>query len=429
MGVVANKVKNTTKEEWREEPLFIGRTLPQVILDDVTVYEGALERIRWIFDEWDNKVVVSNSGGKDSTIVVELAAIVAAERGIKLNVLWLDQECEFQATVDYQRYLMYERDDIDFHWYQIPFELENSTNHDNHWLNVWDEDKPEDWVRPKEPNSIHDNHFNATRWYELLDAVGAIDWNGYAVIDGIRGEESPSRRLVSRANPMYKWATWSVSGGKAKGYPNEEGKRFHPIHDWTFTDVWKAIHDHDWRYNAHYDHLHQYGISPRNFRVSNYHHESALQSLIFLQEIEPETWEAATRRLEGISTYGHLKKDQYPTELPYMFASWMEYAAYLAETLPTTEEHREMFRKQIRTLQERVLDRGLASPDRVGKLLVNNVIGNDFYGTHVKNFLVSLGNNGKAEEIREIGRKRAGKKARAAAQAEADEQKEGQADA
>ena len=65
------------------------------------VYEEALDRIRFIFDNHDD-VIVSMSGGKDSTVLFHMAYIVASERGrLPVKVFWLDQEAEWQATVDY----------------------------------------------------------------------------------------------------------------------------------------------------------------------------------------------------------------------------------------------------------------------------------------------------------------------------------------
>src|SRR5690606_30974765 len=103
-----------------------------------------------------------------------------------------------------------------------------------------------------------------------------------AVLTGMRGEESPARRITMLSNPMYKWLTYS-SGGNPYFM-------FSPIFDWTFRDVWKAIHDKGWKYNDHYNTMFRYGVPIRKMRVSNYTHESALPSLRYLQEAEPETW-------------------------------------------------------------------------------------------------------------------------------------------
>ena len=69
------------------------------------VFDAALDRIRWIFDEFD-EVVVNVSGGKDSTVVWELCRIVAKEKGrLPLKTLFADQEAEWQATIDIIQYI------------------------------------------------------------------------------------------------------------------------------------------------------------------------------------------------------------------------------------------------------------------------------------------------------------------------------------
>ena len=75
-----------------------------------------------IFDGHDD-VIVSMSGGKDSTVLFRMALMVAQERGrLPLKVFWLDQEAEWQATVDYMQHIM-ELPEVTPYWYQIPFEL------------------------------------------------------------------------------------------------------------------------------------------------------------------------------------------------------------------------------------------------------------------------------------------------------------------
>src|SRR5699024_4015987 len=189
-----NTKKNRTKP--KAPPIVTGKARPLYVAR-TDVLTAARNRMRWIFDEFDGNVSVSNSGGKDSTVVLELAAEVTRENGVKLKVVWLDQEAKFGSTVDYQRYIMYERDDIDFHWYQIPFKLFNGTSHDANWLNVWGEG--EEWVRPKEPNSIHENTFldrNGQPIDRFKPLLGAMNKEmGGAILTGMRAEESPGRRI------------------------------------------------------------------------------------------------------------------------------------------------------------------------------------------------------------------------------------------
>ena len=47
----------------------IGKSTFMKIYQDTNVYEKALERIRWLFDEFDT-VATNISGGKDSTVVL-----------------------------------------------------------------------------------------------------------------------------------------------------------------------------------------------------------------------------------------------------------------------------------------------------------------------------------------------------------------------
>jgi predicted phosphoadenosine phosphosulfate sulfurtransferase len=350
-----------------------------------TVYDAAKKRIRWLIHEFDGKIAVSTSGGKDSTVVAELAIEVAREEScLPVTMVWLDQECEYQATAEYQR-RMADRPETDFRWYQIPFNLYNATNHDEPWLHVWGEG--EEWVREKESDSIHENIFirpdgtTVDRFKELLIAINTAI--GGAFLTGVRSEESPTRRAFLITNPGYKWVTWVTQG---QGHGRGHYWLFHPIYDWSYRDVWKAILDNDWTYNVHYDRQFRLGTPTNKMRVSNYHHETALDALFNLQEFEPETWEKATKRLMGISTAGHIgRKDWQPKELPYMFASWWEYLDYLIDNLVTVEEYQRTFRGRAAALATSL---PWVSREQIAREMVRAVIGNDLYGTTTQMFKV-----------------------------------------
>ena len=385
MGIYVPKTRPITRTVSKKMPLFTGAARPKYVFSG-NVFDAALNRLRWLFDEFDNKITVANSGGKDSTVVVELALMVARERdSLPLSVTWLDQECEFQATVDYQRW-MADRPEIDFNWYQIPFQLYNATNHDDPWLNVWGEG--EEWVRPKEPDSIHDNDFyykgkQVIRFKDVLTEINLRSGGG-AILTGMRCEESPARRLFMTTKPAYKWVTWGSEGWMRPEFPPYW--MFHPIYDWSYRDVWKAIYSNKWKYNTHYDTQFQYGVKVKNMRVSNYHHETALSALYYLQEAEPQTWEAATKRLRGLHTFSQqTQKDMYPSELPYMFSSWTQYLEHLIEKLVPKEEYREVFRKQFHAMQKGL---PLMPQDQIAQVMCGSVIGNDLYGTTTDMFMV-----------------------------------------
>jgi predicted phosphoadenosine phosphosulfate sulfurtransferase len=265
-------------------------------------------------------------------------------------VIWLDQECEFRSTVEYME-RTFTRPEIDPYWLQVPFRLLNATSKDDAWLNVWGEG--EQWVREKHPLSLKDNVYGTDRFRKLLHAATSHHFPGAAVIVGMRAEESPTRLSAIAGGPTYKWATWGAKSGKSTN--------FWAIYDWSARDVWKAIGENGWDYNAHYDAMYRYGVPLLKMRVSNYHHEMSVHALFYLQEIEPETYQKATARISGIATAGHLNAaDFFIKDLPFMFSSWREYRDYLTEHL-LTDEVRPSFIRKFKYLDQR-LRLALADP-------------------------------------------------------------------
>ena len=131
------------------------------------VFEVALDRIRWLYDEFDD-IVVSFSGGKDSVIVFQLTLIVAKERNrLPLKVLFLDQEAEFEATIDLVTEVM-EMEEVEPLWYQMPMKIFNATSSQDPWIHCWDKDKEDLWMRERVPCSIKENHYGTDRFKEMF---------------------------------------------------------------------------------------------------------------------------------------------------------------------------------------------------------------------------------------------------------------------
>ena len=78
--------------------------LKQIYIDSDVLTE-AKKRISRLFDDWEN-IIVSISGGKDSTVVAHLTLQEAHKRGRRVGLFFLDEEVVYESTVNQIRYLM-----------------------------------------------------------------------------------------------------------------------------------------------------------------------------------------------------------------------------------------------------------------------------------------------------------------------------------
>jgi len=345
---------------------------------DQDVFQAAEARLNWIFDEFEN-VMVCVSGGKDSTVCLNMALQIATERDrLPLTVQFTDQEAEWQTVIDHVREVMSD-DRVDAHWLQVPIKLFNASSQMTPWLQCWEPGK--EWIRHKELDSIHENKFGTDRFTDLFRAYAEYVYgkDKCALIGGVRCEESPARTRGLTESEVYKGETW----GKVIS-PKLPHHTFYPIYDWSYTDVWKSIHDNGWPYCPIYDYQYQYGLPVMSMRVSNVHHEGAMPNLYYLQEIEADTWDRITARLDGISTIGHMKKDVFcPKVLPPMFRDWFDYRDHLIKYLVADPK----IQKYYRTTFARYDDRyPVTLHEKLVKVQIACVLSNDYHGQRLGSF-------------------------------------------
>ena len=354
------------------------------ILQEVNVYVAAKERVRTLFSEFKN-IAVCFSGGKDSTTTLELTLEVARELNrLPIPVIFVDQEAEWQSTVDYVDHTM-RREEVVPYWFQCPFQISNATSNGDKWLNTWDPEKKHLWVHEQSDIAITSNVFLKPRFTQTFgQALKYVfgDTTKACMLGGVRCEESPGRTAGLTNQATYKHITY----GKAEDKKNDQ-YIFYPLYDWTIKDIWKFIQSNGFKYNIHYDRMYQYGVPVYHMRVSNLHHETALKSIYLLQEFEPKTWDKCTRRLGGIHACGTLGEDEFQSnKLPYMFESWKEYRDYLMPRLIVNEEDRKRFLDVFVKCDQLFGNTKLF--DRANKTLVQCILCNDIWFVKWNNLIV-----------------------------------------
>ena len=295
--------------------------------DDVLT--AARHRMALIFDEFD-RIVVSVSGGKDSTVLRHLAIEEAERRGRRVSLFFLDQEAEYQSTADLMATWMHD-ERIDPLWYQVPMRMTNATSHEQTFLHAWEPGAT--WLRPKDPIAITEPPPGCpSRFYDFFEWHERQSPCKTAYLVGLRSRESFNRfRAVTKSAGYRDWA-WSTKTKTPQAF------RVYPLFDWTFGDVWKYIDDEGLAYNAYYDRAFaKHGISMTRMRVSNLIHEQSFRCLVDLQEYEPETYARLLERLRGVhcaALYADEGQVFDAKRLPVRFATWREYRDYLLATTP-----------------------------------------------------------------------------------------------
>jgi predicted phosphoadenosine phosphosulfate sulfurtransferase len=299
------------------------------VYKQVNVLEAARARLRWAFERFD-PLIIAISGGKDSTVLLHLAVQEAQHQGRMLDVLFLDQEAEYAATITQVRSLM-SLPQVRPLWYQVPLRMTNATSYDDCWLHAWH--PGEQWMRPQESGAITDACGAPDRFYPFFAWFEGQQSASACSLIGLRSEESLNRYRAVTRHPALPDIRWSTQGNITKLYP---------LYDWTFEDIWAYIAQFHVPYNKVYDWLYIKNVRIPNFRVSNLIHEKAFKCLALLQEFEPETYDALVRRLKGVSIAARYAKEKTmfrTTRLPKAFSSWHLYRAYLLETIPDDHKH------------------------------------------------------------------------------------------
>jgi predicted phosphoadenosine phosphosulfate sulfurtransferase len=265
---------------------------------DTNVWEESKKRVNYIYDNFD-KIVVSFSGGKDSTAVLQTVLKVREERGIKepLEVVFFDEEAIHPTTIEYVHRVS-EREDVDLKWYCLEFKHRNACSNEEPWWYNWEKGKEDIWVRdmPKKAIKEHPKFKKGMTIPDFSDLIYSRTNGRVAMLTGIRTEESLRRHKVIASKKHDSYIAQA-----SRGYATF---MCHPIYDWTSKDVWIAVSKFGWDYNETYDRYNQTKLHGRwlTQRVCPPFGEEPVRGLWLFSECFPNMWHKMLNRVPGVAT-------------------------------------------------------------------------------------------------------------------------------
>ncbi|KFC03218.1 IbrA family prophage gene co-activator [Trabulsiella guamensis ATCC 49490] len=357
------------------------------------VLEAATERISWALTNLP-KVCISFSGGKDSTVMLHIAAQQARKLNKKIYVLFIDWEAQFSATITHIEAMRTQYQDVieHFWWVALPLTTQNSLSQFEPEWQCWQPGTA--WVRePPQDTITRPDDFPFYQPGMTFEAFVRhfADWfaghRPAAMLVGIRADESYNRFLTIASARKQRFADdkpWTTIA------PGGHTWYVYPIYDWKTADIWTWFAKTQLSYNPLYDLMYQAGVPLRYMRICEPYGPEQRQGLWLYHVIEPERWAAMCQRVSGTQSgglyagqdnqfYGHRKLDK-PTN-----HSWQSYALFLLESMPQkTAEH---YRNKIAIYLHWYQKRGEEIPDtqhgdtgskdipswrRICKVLLNN---------------------------------------------------------
>lgn len=334
------------------------------------VFDACIERINFVCDNFE-KIYISFSGGKDSTVLLHMLMDVAIEKHKRIGVLFIDLEGQYKMTIDHIKncFDMYKKH-IEPFWVCLPIHLRNAVSvYEPFWV-CWDQDKKDAWIRDMPKDAISDTNFfpffrDGMEFEEFVPEFGEWYSNGdgdCACFVGIRADESLNRfRTIARFDKkMYNNIRWTTK-------VTEHTYNVYPIYDWRTKDNWIYHYkNQDKPYNKLYDIMHKAGLSIHQMRICQPYGDDQRKGLWLFHLIEPETWARVVARVNGansgamyvnesgnITGYRRISKPQGHT--------WKSFAELLVNSMP--DKTREHYQNKILLFQKWWMERGY--PDSI----------------------------------------------------------------
>ncbi len=324
------------------------------------VLTAAKERLMWIFDTFD-KICLSFSGGKDSTVLYHLAAEISRIKRKKFSVLFIDWEVQYNTTIRHveNMKMMYQDVTEMFYWVALPLTTVNATSqYKSEWI-CWEDNIT--WVRPPPVSAITRKNFFPFYQYAMTFEEFIPSFSLWfsekrkttVILTGVRANESLNRYigLASRHKLRYAndkpWTTASSDGFYYTAYP---------LYDWDIKDVWIYSSLPGKSNNPLYNSMFQAGVSLCSMRVCEPFGNEQRKGLWLYQIIEPETWNKIYYRVSGASSgarYGNERGVFYAVREQLSKPdnhTWQSFAIFLLQTMPksTSEHYSKKIKKYIK---------------------------------------------------------------------------------
>lgn len=308
------------------------------------VYETTMERIKYIFNEFDH-VYISFSGGKDSGVMLNLCLQYLKQNNInrKITLMHLDYEAQYEMTTDYVQLMEDKyRDYLKIYHVCVPFKVKTCTSMYQDYWRPWEEKLEDIWVRKLPQIAMTKKDFDFYKddmWdYEFQEKLSR--WihkrekaKKTAVLVGIRTQESLHRwRAIHKERESY------YKGKKYSKKIDSNVYNFYPIYDWKTEDIWIANGKFGFEYNKLYDLYYQAGLPIDMMRVASPFLSEGQETLKLYKIIEPHTWGKLVSRVNGVNftgIYGGTSAIGWKSITKPKHFTWKQYMEFLLDTLPT----------------------------------------------------------------------------------------------